>query len=172
MHELSAALRYQQPRLQRLLSTVQQKVQAEETGYLSWRKTTANAVCKLVSEYGILIHECHLYAQSLASLRMRWEQYGAWVTAYNSKPPKNAEKNLKLLKVEREHAEDAKELALVNEKISALEGELREYRVKWRTARDRLTECMHSGYFASLEKDETLQYMLLPERYILTLGQG
>ncbi len=77
-----------------------------------------------------------------------------------------------MLKVELEHAEGAEERVHITAQISALEAEPREYRLRWRTARDRLIDCLGSGYFAELETDDTLKYMLLPERYVPFVSQS
>ncbi len=164
MKQLSAELQYQQPRLEHLLSAVQQRVKAELTEHAKQREAASAEVMPLVSEYTAVTDECDVYAQCLASLRVRCGQYREWLSVFGSKPPKDKVKKLDLLKVELEHAEDEKERSAINERIAEVDKELREYRVRWRAARDRLTECMHSGYFGALETDDTLKYMSLPNR--------
>jgi hypothetical protein len=164
MNGLSAELQYQQPQLANLLSAVQQRVKAEATEHAKQCEAASAEVMKLVSEFSAVTDECAVYAQCLASLRVRCGQYREWLSVFSSKPPKDKVKRIKLLKVELEDAEDAKERAAINEQIAEVDKELREYRVRWRAARDRLTECMHSGFFAALETDDTLKYMALPDR--------
>jgi hypothetical protein len=164
MHELLTAVRDHTPALQSLLSDVQQKLQTEQNAFAEWRQTTSEAVTKRLAEYEPVVTAARAHVQSLTALRDRWEQYDGWRTAYRSKPPKAAVKRLAILKAEQEHADSPEELAQVTEQISQVNAALREYRVRWRAARDRLTDCLHSGYFADLEKDETLKYMLLPDR--------
>ncbi len=164
MNGLSAELQYQQPRLAHLLGAVQQRVKAEATEHAKQREAASAEAMTLVSGYSAVTDECAVYAQCLASLRVRCGQYREWLSVFGSKPPKDKVKRIGLLKVELEHAEDAKERAAINEQIAEVDKELREYRVRWRAARDRLTECMHSGYFAALETDDTLKYMTLPDR--------
>jgi hypothetical protein len=164
MHELLTALRDHTPALESLLSEVQQKLQTEQNAFAEWRRTTSEAVTKRLAGYEPVVTAGRAHVQSLAALRERWEQYDGWRTTYRSKPPKAASRRLGILKAEQEHAESAEELAQITEQISQVDAELREHRVRWRVARDRLTDCLHSGYFVDLEKDETLKYMLLPDR--------
>jgi hypothetical protein len=164
MNELSAELQYQQPRLEYLLRAVQQRVNAGQTEHAKQREAASAEVMKPVSEYSAVTDECSVYAQSLASLRVRCGQYRDWLSVFGSKPPQEKVERLAVLKVKLAYAKDAKERVAINEQIAEVDKELREYRVRWRAARDRLTECMHSGYFAALETDDTLKYMALPER--------
>jgi chromosome segregation ATPase len=164
MLELSDELQYQQPRLEHLLSAVLQRVKAEQTEHAKQLEAASAEVMTLVSEYSAVTDKCAVYAQSLASLRVRYGQYHEWLSVFHSRPPRDKSRRLAVLKAELEHAEDEKERSAINEQIAEVDKELREYRVRWRAARDRLTECMHSGYFAALETDDTLKYMLLPDR--------
>jgi hypothetical protein len=145
---------------------------SERTADTEWRRTSSALVARLTSEYEPVISECQTRVRSVAALRQHCAQYGEWISAYRSKPSKDTVKRLAMLKVELEHAEGAEERVHITAQISALEAEPREYRLRWRTARDRLIDCLGSGYFAELETDDTLKYMLLPERYVPFVSQS
>jgi hypothetical protein len=164
MDSLSAALQRHQPTLERLLSAAEQKLQSERTADTEWRQTSSTPLLKLSSDFEPVINQCRALSRSLGSLRERWAQYDQLITAFCAQPPKGNAKKLALLKVDLEHAESDEERACYAAKIRDLETEPREYRLRWRAARDALIECLNSDYFAELEKNECLKYLLLPER--------
>jgi hypothetical protein len=166
MHELGSALATHQPTFDRLLKDVEHKLRAERTENAKMCDTASAAVNQVMAGYRSIVASAETHARSLDALRGRWLQYKGWLSVFHSKPPKDTVRRLGILKVDLEHAEDEEERHRIAGQISELGAEARAFRIRWRTARDQLIECLNSGYFAHQEKDDALKHMLLRDRFL------